>query len=94
MFYPGSRYLATTTYQTTGPAGQPVTVTRLPLPAPRAVAGWFQVQQSQRLDLVAYQFLSDATAFWVLCDTNGSVAPDALASHGLIAVPGSNVAGS
>jgi hypothetical protein len=87
MFYPGSRYLATTTYQTTGPNGQLVTVTRLPLPAPRAVVGWRQTIDGDRLDLIAYQYLSDATAFWALCDTNDAMVPAALASHPLIAIP-------
>jgi hypothetical protein len=54
------------------------------------VVGWYQVAPGQRLDLIAYQFLKDATAFWTLCDTNGSAAPDALGAHALIAIPGSN----
>ena len=90
MFFPGSRYLNMTTYQVTGPAGARVTVTRLPLPNPQPVVGWYQMPDGHQLDLVAYQFLNDATAFWVLCDTNGSVAPEALASHPLIAVPASS----
>jgi len=94
MFFPGSRYLATTTYQTAGPDGQPVTVTRLPLPAPRPVIGWRPLNDGDRLDLIAYQYLRDATAFWVLCDTDGAVVPAALASHTLIAIPAPSAGGS
>jgi hypothetical protein len=31
--------------------------------------------------------LSDPTAFWQLCNADGSVVPDALVSHDLIGVP-------
>ena len=90
MFFTGSRYLTTTTYQVPGPNGAPITVTRLPLPSPRPTLGWHQVLGGERLDLIAYQFLNDATDFWVLCDTNGAVVPDALASHALVAIPASS----
>jgi hypothetical protein len=87
MFFPGSRYQNAGTYQVTGPNGSPVTATVLPLPTARTIAGWYPVVAGERLDLVAYQFLSDPTATWVLCDTNGSVVPDALAAHTTVAIP-------
>lgn len=87
MFFPGSRYQNAGTYQVPGPNGALVTVTVLPLPTTRPIAGWFPVTNGERLDLVAYRFLSDPTATWVLCDTNDSVVPDALAVHPTVAIP-------
>jgi hypothetical protein len=65
-----------------------VTVTRLPLPSNAPILGQHPRQNGQRLDLIAYHFLKDATAFWQLCDANNSVVPDALAMHSLISIPG------
>ena len=88
MFFPGSRYATLTTYQVIESDGTMITVTRLPLPAKRPLLGFHPRQNGQRLDLIAAHFLNDATAFWQLCDANNSVAPDALAVHKLIGIPG------
>ncbi|HEX3437625.1 MAG TPA: hypothetical protein VHT24_12720 [Pseudacidobacterium sp.] len=88
MFYPGSRYINQTTYQVTMADGTVVTATRLPLPLQNPVQGYFPRTSGQRLDQIASHFLSDATAFWQLCDANDAVVPDALAAHNLIGIPG------
>ena len=90
MFFPGSRYAAMATYQVTKEDGTVVTATSLPLPSTAAVQGYFQRQNSQRLDQIASHFLSDATDFWRLCDANDAPAPDALAAHTLIGIPGAS----
>ena len=59
----------------------------LPLPQQGPLQGYHRRLQGQRLDLIANFYTRDATAFWRLCDANGSVVPDALASHDLIAIP-------
>ncbi len=41
----------------------------------------------QRLDLIANHYLADPLAFWVLCDANGTVAPDALAAAPRVGIP-------
>lgn len=87
MFAKGSRYLDAGTYTVPGPTAATVTATRLPLPTNPPVRGWHPVTEGQRLDLIAYQYLKDPTAFWMLCDANGSPAPGALAVHPLVAVP-------
>jgi hypothetical protein len=87
MFFPGSRYINQTTYQTTL-NGVQVTATRLPLPLTTPVQGFYARRKSQRLDQIASYFLSDATAFWQLCDANDAVVPDALAVENLIGIPG------
>jgi hypothetical protein len=88
MFFAGSRYLNAGTYTVTTSSGQVVTVTRLPPPQTAPVVGYYRRLQGQRLDLVANRYVGDPTAFWKLCDANGSVVPDALAGHALIAIPG------
>jgi len=87
MFFPGSRYGKLTQYQITRD-GVMVAVTRLPLPANGVAAGFFARQNSQRLDSIAAHFLADPTAFWQLCDVNDAMAPDALAVHRLVGIPG------
>jgi hypothetical protein len=87
MFFPGSRYEHLGTYQITLADGRVVTVTRLHQPTSRPVLGWHRRQEGQRLDVLAFHFLNDATATWELCDTNGTIAPDALAAWPLVAIP-------
>jgi hypothetical protein len=87
MFFPGSRYINMTTYQITQKDGTVITVTRLPQPLPNPIIGFFQRLNSQRLDAIAAHFLSDPTTFWKLSDANGSIAPDALATHKLVGIP-------
>jgi hypothetical protein len=87
MFSPSSRYANAGTYQVTLADGTVVTVTRIPSPIPRPPIGWHRRADGERLDLVAYQFLKDATGSWQLCDANDAICPDALAAHELIAIP-------
>lgn len=88
MFFPGSRYLNAGTYTVTTSSGAVVAVTRLPQPRSAPLLGYHRRLQGQRLDLIANRYVGDPTGFWQLCDANGSVVPDALASHALIAIPG------
>lgn len=87
MFETGSRYIKMKTYTATRADGREVTAVRLPLPSATKPMGYHRRLVGQRLDHVAYLHLNDATAFWRLCDANGSVVPDALAAHDLIGVP-------
>jgi len=87
MFFPGSRYANLTTYQTTLPNGTTVTCARLPLRLTTPVQGYYPRLNNQRLDQIAYYFLSDATAFWELCDANDYTVPEALAAQKLVGIP-------
>jgi hypothetical protein len=87
MFMPGSRYEKMPTYTVTQANGRDVTAVRLPLPNPGALAGYHRRLVGQRLDHIAAVYLKDATAFWRLCDANGCVVPDALATRDLVGVP-------
>jgi hypothetical protein len=87
MIFPGSRYQNSGTVTTTRPDGTVVTALRLPPPGPAVVQGYYRRREGLRLDLIANFFLKDATAFWRLCDANGSVVPDALAARDLVGIP-------
>lgn len=87
MFSSRSRYARAGTYPVTLPDGTVVTITRIPRPTTQRVAGWYPRSESERLDVVAYRFLGDPTRAWVLCDANGSLSPDALAAHDVVAIP-------
>lgn len=87
MFFTGSRYLDLGNYTVTARDGTQVKATRLPLPAQARLRGFHRRNEGQRLDLIAYHHLGDPTAFFRLCDANGSLVPDALGSHDLIAIP-------
>ena len=87
MFFPGSRYQKTGTYQISRPDGTLITATKLPLPKQRPLLGYHRRLEGQRLDLIASRYLQDATAFWQLCNANNAVVPDALAARELIGIP-------
>ncbi|MBN3753674.1 LysM domain-containing protein [Paraburkholderia sp. Tr-20389] len=87
MFFPGSRYAGQSAYTFTRSDGAHIQLTRLPLPGPALVLGYFHRDASQRLDLIASHYMADATKFWTLCDANNSVVPDALAQRELIGIP-------
>jgi hypothetical protein len=87
VFDANSRYAQAGSYVMTLPDGTPVTVTRIPLPRPGVVLGWHRRADAERLDLVAFQQLGDATAAWQLGWTNDAMVLDALAGHELIAIP-------
>lgn len=87
MFSSDSRYANAGTYQVRLADGSVVVVTRIPQTSPGPTVGWYRRGEGERLDVIAYQFLSDATKSWALCDANGALSPDALAAHELIAIP-------
>ena len=70
------------------PDGTTVVVAKLPLRLTDPLLGYHRRQRSERLDLLAYHCLSDATTFWRLCDVNNSMVPDALGSADLVGIPG------
>jgi hypothetical protein len=87
MFFSGSRYINMVTYPVTQSDGSIVQAVRIPLPGPAVVQGYYRRVGGQRLDQIAGHFLSDATAFWQLCDANNTVVPDALGNADLVGIP-------
>jgi hypothetical protein len=88
VFTAESRYADAGTYRVTLADGTTVTVTRTPRPSTQRPVGWYRRSDDERLDVIAYRFLDDATKAWVLCDANDAMSPDALAAHERIGIPG------
>jgi hypothetical protein len=87
MFAPGSRYTAAGASVLTAPDGSQIAVVIPPCPAAATVSGYHQRRDGERLDLIAAQYLADATASWRLCDANNSMVPDALGARSFIGIP-------
>ena len=93
MFFPGSRYAKAGTYTITRTDGTQVALTKIPPPRSGPLLGYHRRLEGQRLDLIAFHYLKDATAFWQLCDANDGMVPDALAAHDLIGIPNQTTRG-
>jgi len=87
MFETNSRYAAAGIYQVTLADGSVAVVTRIPRPPTRKAIGWHRRDEGERLDVIAYEFLKDATRAWALCEANNAMSPDALGAHELIGIP-------
>jgi hypothetical protein len=87
MFTPQSRYYGVPVDQVTAADGRSVGLVRFPLRTAPALLGYHPVTEGQRLDHLAAAYLQDPTAFWILCDANGTIAPDALAARPLVGIP-------
>ncbi len=87
MFASNSRYYKAGTYVTKGPRGEDVTVTRIPAPRREPLAGSQRRQDGQRLDLIAFHFLKDASQFWRLCDVSDAPVPDVLGNGEYVGIP-------
>lgn len=87
MFDRNSRYAAQPTYATTTPDGRRVTAVAIPAPRSEVPAGQHRQHAGDRLDLLAARYLGDPTAFWRLCDLNGTAVAAALEAQPLVAIP-------
>lgn len=86
-----SRYYNAQTQQYTAANGQTIAyLARRIVPQPGApnyaMVAQHTVVRGDRLDLIAAKYLGDPLMFWLLCDANGAIRPQAL-----IATPGSVV---
>ncbi|MEU9509103.1 hypothetical protein AB0D32_22815 [Micromonospora sp. NPDC048170] len=85
---PQSRYAGVGTTVTVDPdTGQEMVHLRRRFvpPAERlATAGWEQVADGDRVDLLAARTVGDPTAFWQLCDANGAFDPAELEQPGRV----------
>jgi hypothetical protein len=90
MFFAGSRYSAAgAPYLVTLPDGAQVLATPIPVRQAPPVLGYHPTSGTDRLDLLAFKYLDDATAFWRICDANNAMVPGTLAARPLIAIPAS-----
>jgi hypothetical protein len=86
MFTPTSRYATAGTITVTTRRGDTIATLRLPIREPPAVHAVHPRTEGQRLDHIAWHYLTDATAFWRLCDASDAIAPDALAARARVEV--------
>jgi hypothetical protein len=88
MFSAGSRYAsAGQPYQVTLPDGSQVLATPIPSRQPPPVLGYHPTSSTDRLDLLAFKYLGDPTAFWRICDANNAMVAGTLITRALIAIP-------
>lgn len=78
-----SRYYGSGTLTYTTPDGESVTyLARRFVPQPGApnfaTIAQHTVTQADRLDLIAAKYLGDPLMYWLLCDANGAIRPNAL----------------
>jgi hypothetical protein len=78
-----SRYYGSATLQYAAPNGQGITyLARRIVPQPGApnfaTVATHTVRQGDRLDLLAANYIGDPLMFWLICDANGAIRPDAL----------------
>jgi hypothetical protein len=89
MFSAGSRYAAEQPYLVSLPDGTQVLATPIPVRQPPPALGYHPSSSTDRLDLLAFRYLDDATAFWRICDANDAMVAGTLAARPLIAIPAS-----
>lgn len=80
-FPPTSRYALTPTASLVRADGSTVAYLRrrfVPAPESFALLQWHLVQQGERLDNIAAQYLGDPEQFWRLADANRALRPDEL----------------
>jgi hypothetical protein len=81
MFTANSRYAQAGTITVRTSRGETIVAARLPIREPGEVHAVHQRTEGQRLDHIAQHYLTDATAFWQLCDASDALAPDALSAR-------------
>jgi hypothetical protein len=76
-FLPSSRYAKIETVETTASGGRPVTAVKLRrLPQTEGVP--HTVEDRDRLDILAFERLGDATRFWSIADANTELEAESL----------------
>ena len=78
---------AGTPYLVALPDGRQVLATPLPLPHRGPVLGYHPPSSTDRLDLLAFRYLNDATAFWRVCEANNAMVAGTLIARSLVAIP-------
>jgi hypothetical protein len=87
MFDRTSRYANQPVITVTLPGGRETSAVTIPLPRTELSAGNHRQRAGDRLDLLAARYLNEPTAFWRLCDLNGTSVAAALEARPLVAIP-------
>jgi hypothetical protein len=81
LYPPNSRYFGVDTAQLETAGGRTVTFLRrrfVPPPERFQMVKEHEVQQGERLDLIAAKEIGDPLLFWRICDANRAIRPDDL----------------
>jgi hypothetical protein len=87
MFDPNSRYLGVASYTAVDRRGRMVTVIPAPDKPDQALLGMHRRIEGQRLDHLAFHYLSDPAGYWRICELSDVMLPDALAEARDIPIP-------
>jgi hypothetical protein len=87
VFDPDSRYVSAPTYTVTDHRGRTVEVVAVPDHPSAALLGVHLRHQGERLDHLAYRYLSDAATWWRIAELNEAMLADALAEVLEIRIP-------
>ena len=87
MFDPKSRYAGLQTYQVEDTRGRQVAVVPVPERPNQATLGIHLLRQGERLDHLAQNYLDNAAGFWLICELNDVMLPEALTEQREIAIP-------
>jgi len=87
MFDSKSRYQKSETYQRQDRRGRTVDVVNVPEAPNEVFQGYHLRIQGQRIDHMAYKYLSNGSGFWRICELNDVMLPEALSEASDIAIP-------
>ena len=87
MFDPNSRYAGVAGYTAMDRRGRMVTVVPAPDKPEQALLGLHRRIEGQRLDHLAFHYLSDPAGYWRICELSDVMLPDALAEARDIPIP-------
>lgn len=82
-----SRYDRAEEYLVPGPDGEPVRVQSSPRRSRPVRLGFHLRRDGERLDHLAWRYLRAPTAFWLICDANDAMLPDALTDARRVEIP-------
>ncbi len=84
---PKSRYAGVERVPVVDRRGRAVQALSAPPASPEVFQGYHLRKQGQRLDHLAYRYLSDPAGFWRICEMNDAMVPDSLSEARKIAIP-------
>ena len=88
MFDEKSRYAKVTTYVVIDHRGRAVEVVAVPTPPEQPLLGIHVLKQGERLDHLAFRYLSDPAGYWRIAERNGAMLPESLTEARELEIPG------
>jgi hypothetical protein len=82
-----SRYLNLVPYSRQDHRGRQVSVLPVPPPPDDALLGIHLLRQGERLDHLAFRYLSNPAGFWRICEMNDVMLAEALTEQREISIP-------